>query len=416
MCRDCMDMREWEGQVVEGVFPLRRYLGGRAPAAVFLTERGRRATGKAAIKLVPADRVEERVLLARWKQTRELSHPHLLQLYEMGRCRVSGVELLYLVMEYADDGLSQLLPHRALTPAEAQEMLLPVVAALSYLHGKGFAHGHLTPANILAVGDQLKLSSDGVCRVGKTRFGFRGPDPYDAPEVPATGASPAGDVWSLGVTLVEALTRKLPEWGPQPGEVVLPETLPESFRHAALNCLRREPEKRWVIADVAAFAGAPATPAPRRRLLQPRYALTLAVLAVALGVILGGPRLLRREPPPPPPALPSETQPEAPPPPQVSGRVVQQVLPEVPQKARDTIEGRVRVSVRVTVDPSGKVTGAAIDSAGPSRYFAQLALNAARQWTFEPAGASGRAASSEWVLRFDFEKDATRVLPELVSP
>jgi len=61
---------------------------------------------------------------------------------------------------YADEVLSEILPERALTPAEAKEMLAPVIDTLSYLHAKGLVHGRLKPSNILAVDDRLKLSGD----------------------------------------------------------------------------------------------------------------------------------------------------------------------------------------------------------------------------------------------------------------
>ena len=53
-------------------------------------------------------------------------------------------------MEATEEDLSQILPQRRLTPEEAREMLGPVLDALSYLHGKGFAHGAIKPANIMA--------------------------------------------------------------------------------------------------------------------------------------------------------------------------------------------------------------------------------------------------------------------------
>lgn len=78
-------------------------------------------------------------------------------------------------------------------------------------------------------------------------------------------------------------------------------------------------------------------------------------------------------------------------------------MPDVPQKARNTIRGTVRVGIRVSVDPSGNVTNAAIDSRGPSQYFANLALQAAQQWKFASAGN----ASSDWIIHFEFLTDGT---------
>jgi len=100
----------------------------------------------------------------------------------------------------------------------------------------------------------------------------------------------------------------------------------------------------------------------------------------------------------------------------VRGEVLQRDLADVPQKARDTIRGTVRVSVRVAVDPSGGVVGATFDSPGPSKYFANLALQAARRWEFAPAKVDGRYVPSEWILRFKFRRTATKVIPKQASP
>jgi TonB family protein len=82
----------------------------------------------------------------------------------------------------------------------------------------------------------------------------------------------------------------------------------------------------------------------------------------------------------------------------------------VPSKARRTIQGKVQVSVRVHIDPSGSVTLAELDSAAPSKYFAQLALEAARRWKFAPARAADREVADEWILRFEFFRTDTKVV------
>ena len=93
----------------------------------------------------------------------------------------------------------------------------------------------------------------------------------------------------------------------------------------------------------------------------------------------------------------------------VRGAVLHQVLPDAPQSALDTIRGAVRVGVRVHVDASGRVVGTDLDSAGPSKYFANLAVKAARNWEFTPAKVDGQNAPSEWVLRFEFAQDGAKV-------
>ncbi|HXI40898.1 MAG TPA: TonB family protein [Bryobacteraceae bacterium] len=96
-------------------------------------------------------------------------------------------------------------------------------------------------------------------------------------------------------------------------------------------------------------------------------------------------------------------------------QVVHQVLPEVPRKARDTIQGTVKVRVKLRADQSGDVSAATLDFPGPSRYFARLALQASRHWKFSPATIGNREVPSEWILRFEFVRSSTRVFPVCIS-
>jgi TonB family protein len=100
----------------------------------------------------------------------------------------------------------------------------------------------------------------------------------------------------------------------------------------------------------------------------------------------------------------------------VRGEVAQQVMPEVPQSARDTIRGKVKVSVKVNVDRSGNVEDAELESQGPSKYFARTALGAAQDWRFKPPMIGGQGVLSSWTLRFEFTRDGTRVVPTQEMP
>ena len=95
----------------------------------------------------------------------------------------------------------------------------------------------------------------------------------------------------------------------------------------------------------------------------------------------------------------------------ISGSVLHQVLPNVSQTARNTIQGKVRVRVKLTVDESGNVTEASFLSPGPSKYFARLAMQASRDWKFTPPQMSGQPIPSEWGLKFAFGRTTTEVYP-----
>ena len=83
---------------------------------------------------------------------------------------------------------------------------------------------------------------------------------------------------------------------------------------------------------------------------------------------------------------------------------INEAIPDVPQSARATIRGTVRVSVRVIVDKKGTVLAATADDPGPSRYFERLAIESAKQWTFTPAASEEQRIM---VVRFNFTRAGT---------
>ena len=427
---------DWVGRGIDGRFTLLQWLGGSESGGVFLTELQGSRSQKATIKLIPADATDAEAHIARWAVTTTLSHPHLMRLFQTGRCQIDTTGLLYAVTEYAEEVLSQILPERPLTPPEAREMLDPVLDALSYLHGKGFVHGHLKPSNIMVVDNQLKLSSDCLHVAGELGNHFPSPSIYDAPETATEPISPAADVWSLGVTLVEALTQHPPVWDRSTHrEPIVPQSIPQPFADITQECLRFDPSRRWTLSDVKArlepapSLRAPASKtskaAPTKLRVTALVAAVLILIAAAIAALLlrshrvkpgfaAGEKLVLKISAPPlqSPVPETQTSKSA----EVKGAVAGRVLPDVLRSASKTIQGKVEVRIRVTVDPSGNVSNAAFDSPGPSKYFAKLALQAAQHWRFTPAQVDGQAVSSVWILQFQFTQTAILVAPVQASP
>jgi TonB family protein len=93
-----------------------------------------------------------------------------------------------------------------------------------------------------------------------------------------------------------------------------------------------------------------------------------------------------------------------------------QILPDILPSAMKTVNGTLRVSVRLSVDANGFVTDAALESPGPSKYFAGKSLEAARHWKFRPAQVDGNAAPSAWTLEFQYKQNGINVVPERTAP
>ena len=419
-------LQSWEGQVVDRRFPLLQWLGGSSRGDVFLTELPGQEAQKAVIKLIPAEAALADNALSYWEAAAKLSHPHLIRIFHSGRCQINAAPLLYVVMECADEDLSQVLPTRPLTPAEAGEMLTAVVDVLSFVHAKGLVHGRIKPSNVMAVGDQLKLSSDSLQPSGKHGGLLAGAGLYDAPEAANGVMSPVSDVWSLGMTLVAALSQHFPAWDSlEQKQPPVPDSIPEPFRAIARECLQLAPKQRCTLDEVRArLRSASASPArmkPRTRVLIAAQAFLIALLAGLWLITHRRPaqpqqETARKEPPvssvaPPPSAPVAKTQAGV-----VHGAVGERVMPNVPRSARNTIQGKIKVSVRAVVDSAGNVSTATLENPGPSKYFAGLALAAARRWKFKPAQVDGKPVSSKWMLRFRFTRTATEVDPAETSP
>ena len=426
--------KQWVGRTVDGRFPLQSYLGGSDHSAVFHTQGA--DLKNAAIKLISAEGADAEEQLLRWRAARDLTHPNLIRIYEAGRCQLDDTILLYVVQEYAEENLSQILPERSLTAEETRGMLPSVLRALQFVHGKGFGHGHIQASNILAIGDEVKLSSDGL-RKAVEKSVARVPSADDPPEEAMGATAAAADVWQLGMTLVEVLTQQLPVWGRGGKSAMeIPSAVPEPFREIAGHCLEVDEGKRWTVAQILGrlegrpvpgpaqiekSGSVPAVSGPQKVSAKWPYVLGLAAVVAVASFLIFRPKSS---------SAPAEMQAtgaeqgatqSAMPASGVSdaergsanagaasnhGDVIRRVVPEVSPGARRTIHGKIQVRVKVKVDALGNVETARIESGGESKYFKRLALEAAQDWKFSPAQA-GESGDREWKLQFGFSRAQT---------
>jgi hypothetical protein len=224
-------------ELVDGIYPLGALIRRSVRGAIYETEFGEGEDAvPAVIKIREVESAVAENLRQRLWNVHQLEHPNLLKIYATGSSMLNGVPVFYVVMERAEESLEAILVERALTTSETREMLVPALEALDYLHKKGYAHSRLRPSNVLAVNDQLKLSTDSVIQV--------------------TDSGAAEDLRALGVLIVHALGQKIPgedKRRESQGFDGIPQPLADIVRH----CLDPDSARRWTVEQVKASLSAP---------------------------------------------------------------------------------------------------------------------------------------------------------------
>jgi serine/threonine-protein kinase len=206
-------------EVIAGRYRIDRLLGAGASGRVFLATD--EVAGKSvAIKMFFAAGARGGAAYERFVREARLAstlrHPSLVEVYDV------SVERGYLVMEYLPGGSLQqrLSSGEKLAPAQIRRMALDIIGGLEAAHHRGVVHRDIKPANIFFdARGTAKLGDFGVAHLvdlGQTQTGgLIGTLAYMSPEQ-ITGApiSIAADVYSVGVTLFEVVTGRLPFLGP----------------------------------------------------------------------------------------------------------------------------------------------------------------------------------------------------------
>jgi eukaryotic-like serine/threonine-protein kinase len=169
----------------------------------------------------------------------------------------------YLVMEMVPgEALSTILEReRVLAPEKVLSIISQTALALHQAHLAGLVHRDVKPGNLLITPDgTVKITDFGIARLADqvplTATGqVMGTVQYLAPEQ-ASGkpASPATDIYSLGIVAYEALAGRRPFRGESQVSIAmahikeappeLPVTIPEEVRTLVMACLSKKPEGR----------------------------------------------------------------------------------------------------------------------------------------------------------------------------
>ena len=252
-----------------------------------------------------------------------ISHPGIVQIFDVGQ----APEGLYYVSELVDgESLAQRLKQVRPSPWEAAALTEQLCRALAQAHAARVIHRDVKPANILISSEgQVKVGDFGVARLAEgstdgASATIVGTPRYMAPEqARGRGATPATDVYSVGVVLYELLAGQPPFTEHVAVELALrhlndtpdplPAGTPVALEQIVARALAKDPAERY--ADGGAMADAlakalEAAPAkarsaavrqrPRTRSRQPERSRSL--VTTGAGVEPAAPRRNRGEGPP----------------------------------------------------------------------------------------------------------------------
>jgi hypothetical protein len=198
-----------------------------------------------------------------------VNHEGIANVYDYGEEDGSA----FLVMELVPgEPLSSILERQhTLTPDRVLDVVAQTAMALHAAHAAGLVHRDIKPGNLLVTPDgRVKITDFGIARITDqvplTATGqVMGTVQYLSPEQ-ASGqpASPATDIYSLGIVAYEALAGHRPFTGESQVAIAmaqindtapdLPHTVPEPIRRLVFACIAKTPSDRPTTAALLARA------------------------------------------------------------------------------------------------------------------------------------------------------------------
>src|SRR5690242_12819896 len=169
-----------------------------------------------ALKILHRRFLQDQEFVGRFQREAEhaagLTHPNIVAVYDRG----SDGEVNYIAMRYVQGPTLKELIDRGLSPDQAVALVRQVLEGARFAHRNGIVHRDLKPQNVIVDGEGKAVVTDfGIARAGVSEItqtgSVMGTPQYLSPEQ-AQGfeVTPVSDLYSIGVILYEALTRRVP--------------------------------------------------------------------------------------------------------------------------------------------------------------------------------------------------------------
>jgi serine/threonine-protein kinase len=232
-----------EGQLLGNRYELIERIGGGGMAIVYKA-RCRLLNRYVAVKILRSEFTDDEEFVKRFRieaqAAASLSHPNIVSIFDVGH----DGNTHYIVMEYIDGiTLKEYIAQRGALPwKEAVGIAIQICSAIEQAHKNHIVHRDIKPHNILITKEGIaKVTDFGIARAVTsatiTMAGSTiGSVHYFSPEQ-AKGAftDEKSDLYSLGITIYEMVTGKLPFDGESPVAVALKHIQEKAERPADVN-------------------------------------------------------------------------------------------------------------------------------------------------------------------------------------
>jgi eukaryotic-like serine/threonine-protein kinase len=313
-----------EGSVVDNRYRVLRRIGSGGMADVWLAEDAH-LQRQVALKVLHSRYLQDQQFVARFQREAEhaagLQHPNIVSVFDRGQ----DGSVNYIAMQYVQGPTLKELIDRGLTPDQAVALVRQVLEGARFAHRNGIVHRDLKPQNVIVDEEGKAIVTDfGIARAGVSEItqtgSVMGTPHYLSPEQ-AQGfeVTPVSDLYSIGVILYEALTRRVPFEADSAVAIAMKQVSETPLRPSSINpqvspaldavvmrALEKDPGQRFQSADAfiaaldaalkdpgvgqgtAAFAAAPAVveegPPEDKRKWWPWILLVAAIL---IGLLIG---------------------------------------------------------------------------------------------------------------------------------
>ncbi|NLX61059.1 MAG: Stk1 family PASTA domain-containing Ser/Thr kinase [Tissierellia bacterium] len=258
------------GTVLGNRYEIIEKIGGGGMALVYKA-RCRLLNRYVAVKVLREEYINDEEFIKKFRRESQaaasLSHPNIVNIYDVGVEKRDGQDIHYIVMEYIKGKtLKEVIREKGkLTVNETLDYTIQIAEALDHAHKNHIVHRDIKPHNIMINEEgRVKVTDFGIARAASASTisnttNVVGSVHYFSPEQ-ARGryTDEKSDIYSLGIVMYEMITGKVPFEGDSPisvalkhiqEEIVPPRkidsSIPVSLENIILKCVKKSQIERY---------------------------------------------------------------------------------------------------------------------------------------------------------------------------